>query len=228
MNPRQVYGALVLATIFLGGCATVPVPQLTRPESSGLGIVLTLQAPVAIFTAKPDVIYFARVDNEDGLLQQAIFPSNYAKDDRFYLLNLRPGTYVAVAAFFARAGASPAPARPGLSVSAPGRTGYTTFFSKEFVEHTRVKVTEKDFAFMGSYVTDQSVGLGGADPVQIHYASVISPGAAQSGFLGSLLSGDFNYRGTALEAKKDEDSRSAFFTNARKDLAESDWAERIK
>jgi hypothetical protein len=90
-----------------------------------------------------------------------------------------------------------------------------------------MNVAEKDLVFMGSYVVDPSVGLGGADPVQIHYSNVIAPGAMKSGFL-SFLSGDFHYRGAVLEAKNDEESRSAFFRNAREDLAEGGWTARFK
>ena len=228
MNLRQIYSVLILATIFLGGCATVPVPQLARPESSGLGIVLKLRTPIGIFSATPNVIYFVKIDNEDGLLQQAIILSNYAKDDRFYFLNIRPGTYAAVAAFFARAAVPAGPPPPGISVSVGvGRTGYTTYFSKELVELAKVTVRENDFVFMGSYVVDQSVGLDGADRVQVHYKNVIAPGATSSGFL-HLLSGDYHYRGTLIEHKNDEQTRSEFFGNAREDLAEGGWAARFK
>jgi len=216
MNLQRIHGSLAFATIVFAGCATiVPVPQLAQPESSGFGIVVTLRAPVVIFSATPDLVYFAKIDNEDGLLQQQIIPSNYDKWNRFYLLNARPGTYVAVGAFFRRIS-------PGVR-----STTYTTYFSKDLVDQTRVNVGASDFTFMGSYVVDQSVGLGGADPVQIHYSSVIAPGAIKSGLL-HFLSGDFHYRGTALEVKNDEKTRSEFLGNAKEDLAEGGWTTRFK
>jgi hypothetical protein len=90
-----------------------------------------------------------------------------------------------------------------------------------------VNVGASDFTFMGSYLVDQSVGLGRADPVQIHYSSVIAPGAIKSGLL-HFLSGDFHYRGTALEVKNDEKTRSEFLGNAKEDLAEGGWTIRFK
>ena len=228
MNLRPVCGLAVLATITLGGCATVPVPPLRGSESSGLGIVVTLRAPIGIFGATPSVVYFAKVDNDDGLLQQQVVRSNYSNDNRLYLLNAPPGSYVAVAAFFSRAPVPAGPPPPGVSVTVGvGRTAYTTYFSKDLVEQTRVNVGERDFAFMGGYVVDQSVGLESADPVQIHYSNLIAPGAAKAGFL-HLLSGDYHYRGTVLEAKKDEQSRSEFFRNAKQDLSEGGWTARFK
>lgn len=236
MNLRQMHGLLVLAPIILVGCATVqPVPQLTRPESSGLGIAIKLRAPITWFSKEPDVIYFAKVDEEQDLLQpqkHQIIQSNYAKDGRVYLLNAPPGTYVAVAAFLSQAPVLPAaPPGPGVSVSfsiVTGRRGYTTYFPKDVVEQTRIKVGERDFAFMGSYVVDQSVGLGEADPVQTHYSNIIAPGAGRGGLLGQMFSGDYHYRGTNYEVKNDDQTRNEFFGKAREDLAEGGWAARLK
>lgn len=227
MNRR--YATLAIVAIILGGCATTqPIPELSQPQSAGFGIDVSLKAPIGIFSAEPDQIYFAKIDNEDGLLQQQIVRSNYSKGGRAYLLNARPGTYVAVAAFFSRAGAPAGPPSPGFSVSVTtGRSGYTTYFSKELVELTKITVRENDFAFMGSYMVNQSVGLEGADGVQTHYKNVIAPGATTSTLLMGL-SGDVHYRGTMLERKSDEQARNDFLRNAKEDLAGSAWATRIK
>ena len=215
MKMQRLAATSVLFAILLTGCATTqPIPELSQPQSSGLGLQVSLRAPIGIFSANPDQIYFAKIDGEDGLLQQQIIRSNYIKDGRAYLLNARPGTYVAVAAFFSR-------------TVGTGRSRYTTYFSRELVEHTKVTVRENDFVFMGSYVVDQSVGLAGADAVQIHYQNVIAPGATTGGFL-ILLGADYHYRGTLLERKNDEMSRNEFLLRAKEDLAGSAWAERLK
>ncbi len=229
LNMKWPFASVTFVAIILGGCATTqPIPELSQPQSAGFGIDVTIKAPIGIFSAKPDQIYFVRIDDESGLLQQQIIRSNYSKSSRAYLLNARPGSYVAVAAFFSRAGAPAGPPSPGFSVSVTtGRSGYTTYFSKELVEHTKVTIREDDFVFMGSYVVDQSVGLEGADGVQTHYKNVIAPGAA-TGILLMGLSGDVHYRGTMLERKNDEQARNDFFRNAKEDLAGSAWAARIK
>ena len=229
LNMQRLLASLVLITIVLGGCATPqPIPELSQPQSSGLGIDVTLSAPIGLFKARPDQVYFAKIDGEDGLLQQQIIRSNYSKDGRAYLLNVRPGTYAAIGAFFSRAGIPAGPPSPGFSVSvATGRSGYTTYFSTELVERTKVIVRENDFVFMGSYMVDQSVGLEGADGVQTHYKNVIAPGAATGTFLMGL-SGDVHYRGALLEHKNDEQTRNEFFRNAKEDLAGSAWATRLK
>ena len=228
LNMKWLTPPLVLIGIMLGGCATTePIPEMSQPQSAGLGIDITQRAPIGIFTSKPDQVYFARIDGEDGLLQQQIVRSNYIKDGRAYLLNARPGTYVAVATFFARTTQS-GPPQPGFSVTVGGgKSGFTTYLQKELVEYTKVSVREGDFAFMGSYMVNQSTGLDGADAVQAHYKNVIAPGASTSVFLMSL-GGDAHYRGTMAERNGDEQARNEFLRNAKVDLGGSAWAARIK
>lgn len=227
-NTLRLFSGPVVLAIFLGGCATSqPIPDLLQPQSSGLGIEITLQAPVAIFTSSPSQVFFAKTDGEDGLLQQSIYRSNYVKDGRAYLLNAKPGTYAAVATFVSRDSVPAAPPPPGISVSMTvGRTGYTTYFSKELLEQTKVTVGESDFVFMGKYVIGESTGLEGADAIQIHYQNVIAPGATTGGIL-HLMSGDYHYRGDLVERNNDKETREEFFLNAKKDLAGSGWIARL-
>ena len=230
LNMRRPFAGSILITVILGGCATTqPIPDLSQPQSSGLGIHVTLKAPIGIFRNSPSQIYFAKIDGEGGILQQSVFRSNYVKGGRAYLLNAQPGAYAAVAAFFSREPLPVfAPPSPGVSVSLKlGRTDYMTYFSKELVEQTKVTIGPNDFAFMGSYVVDQSAGLAGADTVQIHYQGVIAPRAAMGEFL-LMMTGDFHYRGTLNERKNDEQTRNEFIRNAKEDLAGSGWAARLK
>ena len=220
MNAQQLSASSVLVAIFLSGCATTPptqpIPELSQPQSAGLGIDVTLKAIIAAFSYTPDQIYFAKIDGKDSLLQQQIIPSNYAKGGRAYLLNARPGTYVAVAAFF-----SYTPMLGGKT------TQYTTYLSKELVEQTKVTVRENDFVFMGSYVVQQS--LGGPDKVQTHYQNLLAPGVLRRGFgVFNPERLDYHYRGVLIEHKSDEQTRNEFFRNAKVDFEGSAWVERLK
>lgn len=169
---------------------------MSQPQASAIAIDLTLKAPIGVFNNKPAQVYFAKIDNQDGLLQQQVIRSNFVKDGRAYLLNVRPGTYVAVGDFFL----------PPMQVS---KGTYTTYFSKELVEQTKVTVLENDFVFMGSYVVGDSVGLDGADEVQAHYKNILAPGET-TGLLGMSFSGAVHYRGTLRERKVDEQTRAEF------------------
>ena len=214
-NLKQLLAAIIAVVTLLSGCATTqPIPGMSNPQSSAIAIDLTLNAPIGVFSNKPAQVYFAKIDNQDGLLQQQVIRSNFVKDGRAYLLNARPGTYVVVGDFFL----------PPMQVS---KGTYTTYFSKELVEQTKVTVQENDFIFIGSYVVDDSVGLDGADEVQIHYKNILAP-AETTGLLGMSFSGAVHYRGTLRERKVDEQTRTEFFQKAKDDLAGSGWATRIK
>lgn len=221
LKMQGLLGAAVVMAVVLGGCAsTQPIPELSDPKSSGIGIDVSLKTPLSMFGIKfaPDQIYFAKIDGEGGLLQQQIIRSNYIKDGRAYLLNARPGTYVAVAEFHQltpRYDETEAPLR------------YTTYFSKELVEQTRVTVQEGDFVFIGRYVVNVSGGFEGADAVQTHYKNVIAPNAPTSGFR-YFRSGDYQYRGDLLERKIDEQTHNEFVRKAKEDLAGSGWPTRIR
>ena len=199
----------------IAGCATsVPIPELSDPGRVGIAIDVSLTAPVGSFISRsPDQIFFAKVEGGTAVLQQQIIRSNFVRESRAYLLNVTPGSYVAVGAFF----------RGPMGT----RGAYTTYFSQELIENSRVNAEPGELVYMGSYVVDQSVGLSGADAAQAHYQNVISPGAVTSGFL-HLLGGDFHYRGGLVERKADEQSRIAFRTKATEDLRGTTWATRLK
>jgi hypothetical protein len=216
----------VLLAILFGGCVTPQtLPEMSEPQSSALGIEIILENS----DVGPDRVYFVRIDNEDGPLQQKIYPSNYygygasgsaefgtpAIPPRAYLLNARPGTYVAVAALRVE------------RAMGSGTVENTWYFSKQSVELTKVIVRENDFAYMGSYAIGSSRGLDGTDEVQTHYKNVIAPEAPESLAL-MMLYGNFHRLGTLVEYKKDDLSRDAFFLRAKEDLAGSGWAKRFK
>lgn len=192
-----------------------------------IAIDATIKAPIGMFSNKPRQIVFARIDGESGILQHSVHRSTFVEDGRAYLLNVPPGTYVAVAAFFAKSpvGSSAPPNGTGVSFMI-GKTGYTTYFSEELVEHTRVTVTEGGFAYMGKYVIDQATGLKDADRVQTHYKNVLAPGEASSG-LRHMMSGDYHYRGSLVSGSNDGETLRAFVAMARKDLAGTGWTMRL-
>jgi len=197
----------------LAGCAATPIPEAREPQSAGLAITVEIAPPMGIGSLDPEQLYFARVDNADGLEQQTIVRSNLVRDNRAYLLNARPGTYVAVAS---------------MSHGVGMRSGnYTTYFPKEVLEQTRATVREGEIAYMGSMVLETSIGFDNADEIQNHYKNVLAPGAptdaVQMGFRG-----DVHYRGGLVERKPDDRARSEFLAAAREDLAGSAWLSRIE
>lgn len=217
MNPRRSV-LLSLATaataLLLAACATsTPLPEPSPPQGAALAIDVLVKPPMGIGHRDPVQVIFARVDGADGLMQQTIVRSNHVKGSRAYLLNARPGTYVAVASLFVN---------PGMATGT-----YTTYFPRDAVEQTRTTVREGEITFMGAYVLGTSVGLDGADEVQLHYKNVIAPGQG-TGVLAMAFGGSVHYRGALLERRADEQAGRAFFQRARDDLAGSGWVGLIR
>jgi len=214
LSKKLLFATTAFIVALLAGCATTqPISEVSQPQSSALAIDVLVKPPMGLGSHDPVQVYFARIEGADGQMQQSIIRSNYVKGSRAYLLNARPGTYVAVASMFLT---------PGL------RSGtYITYFPQNVLDHTKVTVRENEVAFMGAYVLGTSVGLDGADEVQTHYKNVIAPGQA-TGIFAMSFSGAVHYRGALLERKADEQSRSEFFLKAKDDLSGSGWTTRIK
>ena len=183
-------------SVLLSGCTHYVIPDVSRPQSSGIGIQIE---PVLTGRLSIGRVYFVKIDDQDGLLQRGVFVSNYIKDYRAYLLNVRPGTYAAVAE----------------ANELSNGVQMTTYFSKEFVQATKVTIKEGELVFMGSYQVETSGGLDGADELQLHYVNVIG------------LTARRHARGTLREVKNNEASRIDFLVRAKEDLAGSKWGERI-
>ena len=198
---KYPYAATAVVAAVLAGCATAqPIPSLSSPDSAGLVVDITQRAPVRIFTFSPVRVYFARIDGEGGLLQQRIFRSNYVTGGRAYLLNVPPGTYVFVGAYCVT------------------RVAFTTSYSKDLVEQSKVTVGVGDLVVMGRYVVDQG-WPDRTDDVETHYRSVM---------LSMMSSPGIQYRGTLHEFKEDPRTRLDIVRHAKEDLAGSGWEDRIR
>ena len=221
---------VVSVLLLVAECATAKmrVPQMADPQSSAIGIQITVRAPIGIISKKPDQVYFVKLDNEGDITQNQVIPSNFTKYDRFYLLNAEPGKYAAVATFMFQAASLTPASQPGVSVSiSKGGTTYTTYFPEELIEATKIDVERGEVAFMGSYVVKASVGLKKAEPIQKHYVEIIAPGSSKIGLL-RLMSGDWNYRGTLKKAENDSDARKEFIKKATNDLSKAGWGSILK
>lgn len=160
---------------------------------------VSLTTPIAIVELKPSVVYFAKVDEENGLIQPSIIASDYSSGGAYYATNVQPGTYVAVGAQVAQV------------------VGFTVYFSTGIMERTKTRVGRRELAFMGDYWVYMIPGLWGADAAQKHYASLITPMRTGPGVLNSLI-GDTYYRGVLMRGRNDEKARDAFFRFAKEDL----------
>ncbi|MCM2305611.1 MAG: hypothetical protein NDJ72_12985 [Elusimicrobia bacterium] len=192
-------------------CACSPRARLKVPPqdfvTANLGISVSLITPIGILRLQPSVVYFAKIDDENGLLQPRLIPSDLSKDGHFYALNVVPGTYAAV----------------GAQIVQDKSPGYTIYFSTGIIERTRTVVGDRDLAFMGDIWVYMLPGLLGADAAQRHYAGLIAPPRMKPGLIWSLIRGTY-YRGLLMRSRNDGTARDEFLRFAKEDLDRHDAA----
>ena len=99
-EPRRCWrgvARILTALMLLAGpasCLTAPPPA--DNDSAGIGIAVT---ELGLGDWTPKLVYFVRMTDSENLIEQVeVSRSNYSRGNRAYLLNARPGRYVAVAA----------------------------------------------------------------------------------------------------------------------------------
>jgi len=210
---KLVVTSLILIT-FSGCAGTLPPPQLLDQRNAGIGIYIENRAPIGLFTNQPKIVYFIRLDGSDStsLIKNSLIPSNYLKDEYTYLLNVPPGRYAAVLSSRSQ-------------FTQGGHYSFNTYFSSELIKLTEIVVKSREITFMGRFLIDQSVGLKGADNVQLHYYRLHAPGHENRSVVGALFnpSGGAHYKGDLLEAHQSNEDRAEFVKKAKEHFKESDW-----
>lgn len=221
----------VLVMLGIPACAlSPPPPKLDTPENAAIGISLTAQAPIDFLTslrgAALNRVYFVKLDEEGGL--NSPLPSNYNKGNQFYLLNAKPGRYVAVA---------------GLSVTLPPRSyerstvevyhatksTYTVYLSNEVIKLTEVDVGPGQIAFMGKYVIDVSTCWENADDAQLHSYRLLESGREDINMLmRGMKFGEHSYTGSLGTSIRGGQAEKTFLNNARAHLEEGGWSKMIE
>jgi hypothetical protein len=221
-NPRRGAVTSICTVFFLAGCADMPkAPDPPIEEGAIIGIRITHNMPMDLFNeAAPHFVYFVRLEN-GNLLGDEIIRSNYRRDDRLYLLNATPGTYVAIAT----SKMGPPAVQYGSAIR------HTTYFERYLVERTRIDVKPNAIVFMGNFEVKMSQGWAEGDDVQTHYRNIIAPGAPAGGFLKGILqgmSGDVAFWGKMAKGDSGDQAISDFITKAGEDFSGSGWAARLK
>lgn len=210
--------AALLAALVLAACAGQPEMVLEQhaPGHSAIGIDITLAFGKVPTGYTVEHVYFM-TEPSNANFGQYLYRSNYSKDGRVYLLNVPPGSYVAVAAAYS------IPMLPPMSKSE------TTLFSKELAERTRTSVAENEFAAMGSYTVEQSSFLfHSKDALQNQVFELLQArwkGEQEAGV------GTLSHKlmlGAPLESTNGAAAREAFRRKAKTDLAGSSWTARIR
>ncbi len=197
------------------GCKTA-LPQLpVNDQSSIIGISINIMQPLSIFTSHPKAVYFVRMEDDDIINQNNLISSNYYKDDIIYLLNARPGRYIAVAAFEETIS-------PSNDENEKSRTMYNSFyFPYNLIKMTEVELMPGDIAFMGTITVKKpwSLSFSNPDEAQLYYCRLLQPEFADAEANSSVLdlffttlcgSSDYAVAVTSRDIEKDLSSEFTF------------------
>lgn len=218
---RGTIGALALllflapAPAALAG-ADLPLPE-PDPERGTIAVTLRGRAPAG--TRSPAVqVFFVRLGPDvDVFAADNVICSDFSKKKQVYLLNARPGRYVAVAARMRGSGGSGGE--------------YKVFLDKETIRQTEIEVTPGGVTFMGDFLVDMKMKMSKSDEAQAHYFRLIEPGAARRGFASRTWFGkQYMYRGDLVSLDREDSTRSDFLVFAGEKVFDEEpaWRARIE
>jgi len=188
-----------------------PLPE-PNPERGAIAVKMRGRFPAG--NKAPAVqVYFVRLREEaDRYGAEAVIPSNFSRDKQVYLLNARPGRYIAVAA--------------QLRGSGPGE--YYVFPDMAAIGQTDVDVVPGRMSFMGDFLFDLKVKMNKSDAAQGHYLRLIRPGAARKGLMGRAFSADYTYRAELVSVDREPDVEKEFWSEALDSVFDKELAWRME
>jgi len=179
----------------LWSCSTAAtrqrLPEPVDAGSSALAVSVFIQPRTGPFlgTGKaPDIVLFARLEEGEDLddlkTKDVLIPSTFVSGRDAYVLNVDPGSYVAVAAVYSE-DLEPlhipiGNVNVGKNVQVKFHLGLfdgtvtsRDYFSRELIEQTQTSVAPASFAFMGRYIGEPSLRFGRGDELQEHFLRVL-------------------------------------------------------
>jgi hypothetical protein len=219
----RLANGLLVTLIAAGGfgCGGPKIPEPPSPMTSAIGVSVKIRLGVRLFTYRPDVVYFVRLDDtSDGpeaYVGADLKPSNYEKDGQVYLLNVVPGRYAAVGTFKKR----------GAWWHYSGESRSTVLFSADLRRSTEVTVESGQFVFMGDFVVDETRGKDEADQVAMHLLRLIAE-REKRGWLPRVLSHDMVLRGALYEVHRERETELEFLGKAERSLGKRGWSNVIR
>lgn len=168
-------------------------------------------------------MYFLREGREQPVLEDVIV-SRYARSGRFYALGIEPGNYVPIACAYNVSASMDSlnSQTEQLGFALPGKTSYTTFFSKEMANAARATAQPGELFVMGSYRVNMSLNFKDADEFQKSNRNMLSPDVEDFS-IGSYLSGKYLYAGSPRDIVLLPGEKAALIKQIQQDLAGTEW-----
>jgi len=193
----SILAALMFVSSFgMAKDLALPAPD---PARGSLAITLETKPPIKIGTMSANQVYFVRLDEGEKLSDgESVIPSNFSGKNQIYLLNAKPGRYVAVAA----------------QLDGGPRTDSHAFLSEEAIQQTEVTVVPGKMTFIGQFKLQASTNMSQADSVEAHYYRLILPDVSKKGFMGRAFAGTNAYTARLVSVAKDAETTKAFWAEA--------------
>ena len=212
-----------------------PMPLETPDPGSGMvGVRVKVIPPARIGSSYCDTVYFVRMETDaDRFGAESVIDSDYTDGRDVYLLNAKPGRYVAVGCRLAPK-SSPAgpmtPVAPGFQVGVSFSAGPATVtFAKADILQTEVAVSAGGVVFMGQIEAHSSTKTGESDEAQAHYLQVLAPEAAHQGSVARAFSGHMVYTAAFKSIERGRAAEMTFWDESieKRFINEPAWASRI-
>ena len=210
-----VFTSLLLLSTFAEAKGP-PLPQ-PDPERGSIGVTIRAIPPAKFGKMAAMQVYFVRLaEGEDVLDAEYVIPSSYSNKKQVYLLNAKPGRYVAVAARLKGGGVG---------------WEYEAFFSMEMLPEMEVTVVPGKLVFMGDFVLNTSTKMAEADRAQSHFYRLILPDVAGKGFMGrTFISQNAPYTATLKSVDKGAETEREFWSLAKQKVFKKEpaWQEFVQ
>lgn len=230
-------GVVAVTALFLAACASTG--KVAAPVSSGSAAVMikTSSPCVPLMPCLNQTLTFARLSDEGGMLSTELYQTPIAFSNRYYLLNAKPGRYVAVAISYSRSIQSSNTVAVGsgaVNTSVSANFSENIIFSEALVKQSLVTVKPGELAVMGEFDVDiqgrmalapsAAQFLKDADLVQAHYARQLDPELESRGITSRVKF----YRGDYGASKRSSDAQASLLKAAGHDIGGQGWHAQIE
>jgi hypothetical protein len=197
-------GLFVLATLTPFSSAK-PLPlEAPDPGRGIIGIRVSVNSPARMGSSAATAVYFVRVtEDADRFGAESLINSNYSKGHNVYLLNAKPGRYIAVGCEFTMSGLLGGSGERGVAV-----------FSKAAILQTEVEVAAGSIVFMGDIDAQSSTKTKEADEAEAHYLRMIDPTAANQAFMARAFTRHYVYTSTFTSIERSKTAETEFWNEA--------------
>jgi hypothetical protein len=208
-------GLFVLATLTPFSSAKSLPLEAPDPGRGIIGIRVSVNSPARMGSSPASAVYFVRVtEDTDRFGAESLINSNYTKGHSVYLLNAKPGRYIAVGCEFTMLGS----ADRGVTV-----------FSKAAILQTEIEVVAGSIVFMGDIDAQSSTKTKEADEAEAHYLRMIDPTAANQTFMARAFTRHYVYTSVFTSIERSKAAETKFWNEATEKHFKNEpaWASRI-